>query len=431
MILNKKQGGFFMFYSTTDVYATKRETIHFAKNLVTGAKQVESKFITQSIYGILKSGSIILKNIAVALNESIKLKNTIDRLSQNLQRPFSQSITDRYTGKMVTALGEKPIILVDDSDVIKPHGHAFEALGEVRDGSSRDKRIEKGYSVTEIVGLTARQKQPVSLFSQIHSSWEQKYKSTNEVLFDGLRYVIGQLKKKATFVFDRGYDMNALFKFMHKNEQYYIVRLTEKRKIFWKGKWFKSTVLRDSRKGKIKATLTFKEDGKVKKKTVYVSHLNVQITASRKPIRLVLVYGLGEVPMMLATNRILENKEDVIRIIRDYMSRWRVEEYFRFKKQHFGFEDFRVRSLMSINQLNQLLTYAIGLLGLLADKSETSQLFHRLIHNARALRRDIQFHYYQLAEGIVSTLAHARTGIGGWIPIRKSGPRQLEMKLAC
>lgn len=420
-----------MFYSTTDVYATKRETIHFAKNLVTGAKQVESKFITQSIYGILKSGSIILKNIAVALNESIKLKNTIDRLSQNLQRPFSQSITDRYTGKMVTALGEKPIILVDDSDVIKPHGHAFEALGEVRDGSSRDKRIEKGYSVTEIVGLTARQKQPVSLFSQIHSSWEQKYKSTNEVLFDGLRYVIGQLKKKATFVFDRGYDMNALFKFMHKNEQYYIVRLTEKRKIFWKGKWFKSTVLRDSRKGKIKATLTFKEDGKVKKKTVYVSHLNVQITASRKPIRLVLVYGLGEVPMMLATNRILENKEDVIRIIRDYMSRWRVEEYFRFKKQHFGFEDFRVRSLMSINQLNQLLTYAIGLLGLLADKSETSQLFHRLIHNARALRRDIQFHYYQLAEGIVSTLAHARTGIGGWIPIRKSGPRQLEMKLAC
>ncbi|NLJ40822.1 MAG: transposase [Clostridiales bacterium] len=420
-----------MYHSTTDVYATKRETVHFAKSLIIGAKQVESKFITQSIYGILKSGSIILKNIAVALKEPIKLKNTIDRLSQNLQRPFSQSITHRYTKKMMAALGEEPIILVDDSDVIKPHGQAFEALGEVRDGSSRDKRIEKGYSVTEIVGLTARQKQPISLFSQIHSSWEKKYKSANEVLFDGLRYAIGHLKKKATFVFDRGYDMNALFDFMHKNEQHYIVRLTEKRKIFWKGRWFKSTVLRDSRKGKIKTNLTFKENGKVKKKTVYVSHLNVKITASRKSIRLVLVYGLGEVPMMLATNRILEKKEDVIRVVRDYMSRWRVEEYFRFKKQHFGFEDFRVRSLTSINQLNQLLTYAIGLLGLLADKSETSQLFHRLIHNARALRKDIQFHYYQLAEGVVLTLAHAKTGVRDWIPIRKSGPRQLKMKLAC
>lgn len=420
-----------MFYSTTDVYATKREIVNFAKNLTMEAKQVESKFIIQSIYGILKSGSIILKKVAVALNESIKLENTIDRLSQNLKRPFSKSVTNRYVERMVNALGKEPIILVDDSDVIKPHGHAFEALGKVRDGSSKDNKIEKGYSVTEIVGLTAQQKQPVSLFSRIHSSREYGYKSTNEVLFQGLRYVIGCVKEKATFIFDRGYDMNALFNFMHKNKQHYIIRLTEKRKVLWKGKWFKSTVLRDSRKGKIKTTLIFKEGGKLTKKAVYVSHLNVQITASREPIRLVLVYGLGEVPMMLATNRILKNKEDVIRVVWDYMSRWRVEEYFRFKKQHFGFEDFRVRSLVSINQLNQLLTYAIGLLGILADKSKTSQLFHRLIHNAKALRRDIQFYYYQLAGGIVLTLAHARTGVQDWISIRKSGPRQLKMKLAC
>ncbi|KRG14950.1 hypothetical protein ACA29_05635 [Lederbergia galactosidilytica] len=95
--------------------------------------------------------------------------------------------------------------------------------------------------------------------------------------------------------------MNALFDFMHQKKQQYIVRLTENRKIFWKGKWFKSTVLRDSRKGKIKTTLTFKENGKVKKETVkketiYVSHLNVKITAGKRSIRLVLVYGLGEKP---------------------------------------------------------------------------------------------------------------------------------------
>lgn len=331
----------------------------------------------------------------------------------------------------MNALEEEPIVLVDDSDVVKPHGQAFEALGQVKDGSSKDKKVEKGYFVTDMVGLTARQKQPVSLFSRIHSSWEKGFKSTNEVLFQGLNHVIEHLKSTATFVFDRGYDMNALFDFMHEKQQHYIIRLTERRKIFWKGKWFKSTVLRDSRKGKIKTTLIFKEEGKVKKETVYVSHLNVKITASKRPIRLVLVYGLGETPMMLATNRILQNKEDVIGIVRNYMSRWRIEEYFRFKKQHFGFEDFRVRGLTSMNNLNQLLTYAIGLLGLLTDKSKTSQLFHRLIRNARALRKDIQFHYYQLAEGIVATLNYARTGIQDWIPIRKNGPNQLEMKLAC
>lgn len=420
-----------MFYSTTDVYATKRETVQFVKDLVSESGQVETKFITQAIYGILKSKSVILRDIAVALNESIKVKNTIDRLSKNLKRTMSPLVTTRYSRKMVNVLDEEPLVLVDDSDVTKPHGQTFEALGQVRDGSSKDNKIEKGYLMTEMVGLTAEKKQPVSLFSRLHSSAEKNYKSTNDVLFQGLRQVIGHLKKKATFVFDRGYDMNALFDFMHEKQQYYIIRLTEKRKIFWKGKWFKSTVLRDSRKGKIKTTLTFKEDGKMKQETVYISHLNVKITASKKAICLVLVYGLGETPMMLATNRPLQSKEDVIRVVRDYMSRWRIEEYIRFKKQHFQFEDFRVRGLTAMNNLNQLLTFAIGLLGQLADKSEKSQLFHRLIHNARALRNDIQFHYYQLAEGIAATLAYARTGIQGWIPIRSKRPRQLEMKLVC
>lgn len=84
-----------MFHSTTDVYVTKRETIHFAKNLVSESGQVESKFITQTIYCLLKSKSVILRNIAVALNEFIQVKNTSDRLSQNLQRP-SPSLTTRY-----------------------------------------------------------------------------------------------------------------------------------------------------------------------------------------------------------------------------------------------------------------------------------------------------------------------------------------------
>ncbi|GIN56732.1 hypothetical protein J8TS2_10510 [Lederbergia ruris] len=420
-----------MFHSTTDVYRVKRKSVQFAKSIVSKAGQVESKFVIQSIYGILKSGSIILKDIAVALNEPVQVKNTIERLSRNLGRSLSPSILSRYTQKVVKALGKEPLILVDDSDVIKPHGRAFEALGKVRDGSSKDHKIEKGYHVTEIVGLSANQKQPISLFSRIHSSWEKSYKSTNEVLFQGLNFVISHLKRNATFVFDRGYDMNALFDFMHQKKQQYIVRLTENRKIFWKGKWFKSTVLRDSRKGKIKTTLTFKENGKVKKETIYVSHLNVKITAGKRSIRLVLVYGLGEKPMMLATNKVIRGKKDAIQIVRAYMSRWRIEEYFRFKKQHFGFEDFRVRSLTSMNNLNQLLTYAMGMLGLLADESEHSGLFQRLIHNSRALRKDIRFYYYQLAEGISATLSHARTGIKDWIPIRNTGPRQLTLKLVC
>jgi len=134
--------------------------------------------------------------------------------------------------------------------------------------------------------------------------------------------------------------------------------------------------------------------------------------------------------MMLATNKVIKGKEDVVNIVRTYMSRWRVEEYFRFKKQHFGFENFRVRSLRSINNLNRLLTYAIGILGVLAEKISSSQLPHLLIHNAKALRDDVLFYYYQLAQGIVLTLAYAKNGVKGWFRIRHNHPRQLKLKLA-
>src|SRR5699024_11098294 len=111
------------------------------------------------------------------------------------------------------------------------------------------------------------------------------------------------------------------------------------------------------------------------------------------------------------------------------MSRWRIEEYFRFKKQSFAFEDFRVRSLKAINNLNRLLTYAISLIGIMTENKSKSIFVNRLIANSRAIRECVWFHYYRIADGLYSTLNYARTGIKKWFAIRDSGPRQLEFNL--
>ena len=52
--------------------------------------------------------------------------------------------------------------------------------------------------------------------------------------------------------------------------------------------------------------------------------------------------------MMLASNIQIKSKEDVIKTARCYLDRWRIEEYFKFKKQEYNFENFRVRILKSI-----------------------------------------------------------------------------------
>ncbi len=95
----------------------------------------------------------------------------------------------------MNTLGKNPISLIDDSDIIKSLGKKFEDLGIVRDGSSRNKSYEKGYHHTEIVGLTQNMKQPISVFSKIHSSTQKDYASANTTTFEEISKVVEMLDK--------------------------------------------------------------------------------------------------------------------------------------------------------------------------------------------------------------------------------------------
>ena len=150
-----------------------------------------------------------------------------------------------------------------------------------------------------------------------------------------------------------------------------------------------------------------------------VSVTRVQITASKRWINLIFLYGLSDTPMMLASNIPIKNKEDVIKIARYYMNRWRIEEYFKFKKQEYNFENFRVRTLQSISNLNALLTYTIGLIAMLSEKIGKREFVNRIIKESNSLKTNVYLWYYQLARGIYNILSMAKTGIKNWQRIRK------------
>lgn len=417
-----------MRHSTTNTYQLKREIIGFSKRLSSGASKDQKKFTADMIYGILGSGSCVLSRIADALQEDIRKKNTIKRLSRKLTEDMDLSIGENYLSLARGLSRENAPVFVDDSEVIKPYGKAFESLGLVRDGSDPNHAIQKGYLVTEITTISEKTKQPLSLFSLIHSSHEQNYVSTNDITFTALEKTMAHFPD-STYVFDRGYDMNRLFEFMYKREGKFIVRLTEKRLLFFKGKWYKATTLRDSRKGKLKGHVMFGG----KETECWFTCVNVRITASRRNLKLILIYGLSQTPMMLATNLPVTSKEDVRRVVRTYFTRWRIEEYFRFKKQHFGFEGFRVRSLKAMNALNHYLSYAIALLCLLAEKNRCSNLRMAIARVARSLKNeeDISFVLYRFGLGVFRILAQAREGIRRWFHIGRPKFRQLSFPLLC
>ena len=90
------------------------------------------------------------------------------------------------------------------------------------------------------------------------------------------------LLKKAPFVMDRGYNDNKMFLKPDSLGQDYVIHLTAKQKLFFHGKWVLATQLKDQRKGKINLPLYYK----VIKQDVYLSHVEVLITASQKDISL-------------------------------------------------------------------------------------------------------------------------------------------------
>ena len=412
---------------TSNTYQMKREILSFSNKISRNLPKPERKFIADMNYGILSSGSCILTDIVDQLQEPSRKINIVDRLSRHLAKGTPKEALKAYLAQVKKWCPDQPVIHIDDSDVIKPDGYKFESLGWVRDGSesTATKNVyKKGYHVTEATVLTGSN-HPVSIFSEIHSSKEKNFTSINDVTFSAMERAKA-LFGKAAFVMDRGYDDNKMFLKLDSMGQDYVIRLTAKRKLLYHNKWVFATELRNRRKGKVKLSLFYK--GKMHE--AYLSHVKVQITASRKDIYLVLVYGITEHPMMLATNKEIKSKDDVIKVAKLYFSRWKIEEYFRCKKQVFQLENFRVRKLKAINALNFYITLCMAFLGHISMKSETNMLKVAIIRTADPIKEKIAFCYYRLAKGISGILSYAKEGIRLWFRTRRPAYRQLCLKLA-
>ena len=415
-----------MLNSTSITYQMKREILSFSRKISNRLSKPERKFSADMTYGMLAARSCLLTDIVDQLHEDSKKVNSVERLTRHLNKGVPLPALKSYLTAVRRWVPEEPIIHIDDSDVAKPDGFKFEALGLVRDGSkSTDTKnvYEKGYHVTEACVLT-KNNHPVSIFSRVHSSKEKEFTSINDITFSAMEHGAA-LFGKATFVMDRGYDDNKMFLKLDDLKQDYVIRLTAKRKLYFHGKWIPATQLRDQRKGKIKTPLIYKG----KSHDAYLSHVKVQITASKKDIYLVLVYGITEHPMMLATNKDIRSREDVIKVAKTYFSRWRIEEYFRCKKQMFQFENFRVRKLAAMNALNFYITLCMAFLAHISMKSETNALKVSILQKADPVKEKVHFCYYRLAKGVSGILSYAKEGIRLWFRTKRPAFRQLCLKL--
>ena len=416
---------------TMETYEMKREIINFSKKLTKGVNKKTKKFVLDMQYGISSSGSCLISEISRTLKENIKLKNTIERLCDNLANITDNEleiVENNYINEIKDLFADEPIALFDDSDIAKRYGKKFEDLDRVIDASSINKEIVNGYHVCEAVILTKNEKQPISVYSKIYSCQSDGFKSMNEYTKQSIQKVRNVVNRKCNMIFDRGYDDNKLIDFIDKNEDYFVIRMENKRNFFFKGKKKNCYEMAIRRKGKVKMELWFDDN---EKHEVAVSHTRVTLPYNKKEYELVFVYGLSEdKPMILLTNREIHSKEDLIKVVRLYFYRWRIEEYFKGKKQEYKMEDFRVRTLKSINVLNFLLTIHMGHIGKLVESMDKKLLVMKIIERSQSLRNKIIVWINQIARGIKEILKYARSGVKVWQEIKeKEKYKQLELKI--
>lgn len=393
---------------TTLIGELKREIVNFSKKVCKGKSKPVLKFVTDMFYGMLECQNVHLSNIARALKEKITLKKVIERLSRNLaELNEGQEIFDNYVNNIKKEEKETGILVIDETEVAKPQSVSLEDMCEIRDGSTKE--ITQGYFIIEMVALAKSHKMPIPVYSKLYSSKEKEFVSSDNEIIEGLKYLSKNFSKGNVRVLDRGFDAKIYYEYFLENEENFVIRAKKNRNVIYKGESKNIMEVAKKYKGKYKLPFRMKDGRRIDLK---ISMIPVSLCSNKeKELKLVVVYGFWKEPMILLSN-IKTTTEKIGEVIgKVYLMRWRIEEYFKFKKQQFKFEDLRVRKLKSIKNLNTLLTMVIGMLGLLSEKQNVNKMVIEIIKISKRIYGKRKFIYYAIADGIFEILHRGMQGI--------------------
>lgn len=394
--------------NSIEIYQTKRSLLTFLEKLTKGLSKPRKKFYSDILYGMSKAQNTLLSDIARALEENIDLKYTIKRLSRNgAEENDLKQVHQNYLNTLKISIPDNPLVIVDESEIVKPYAEKMENLALVRDGSKNV--LEKGYPTLNFSMASPKTKHPLPLYNHLYSSKEEDFQSQNIEIAKGFNTVHTFLgKKKATFVMDRGYDRNTIYEYVQNIGHHFVTRLNDNRYLIHKNRRVKVPDLAKRRKGKI----NFKTEIQGEEYSLKVSHIKVKLPVLQDmPLNMVVLYGYGEKPMKLLTNHSIKGKDDVLRILKSYITRWRIEELFRVQKEEFQLEKTRTMTLSSLRILYTIMNCLIGHYSLAIEKNT----YHTQVVLARARPsnnlKKIKFYLYRFIRGVSRILSFDTVGI--------------------
>ena len=396
-------------------YEIKRDFTNFSARISKGLKRPQEKFVHQMIYGILAGNKMHLSEIARSLKESITLKKTIDRLSKNLHAfDNTDSIMHNYLRLVKQQVKDDyAVIIIDNSNIAKPASRKLETLSEIRDGSTGE--LTQGYLTIDAAILSEKEKMPLPVYEKVFSVAEKGFISETHENLCCLEALSQNFTPKCVRTLDRGFDANDYCRYFLKHEERFVIRAKKNRNVIYNGQTCNIMDVALRYKGAYRMDLKDKKGRTIQCK---MSCIPVRLCEfPSKDLVLTVVYGFGEEPMLLLSNMKMQEKKKLCHIItKVYLLRWRIEEYFRFKKQQFELEDLRVMSLQSIRNLNLFAMLAVGYISLTTAVHKDSIFLAELKECSKRIYEMPQFIFYAIGYAMERVLSMSRSGISGFLP---------------
>ena len=386
----------------------KAQLTKFTLELGQTLSRPHQKFIGQMLFGMQASQDVKLSNIARSLEEEIPLLKTEDRLSRNLKAKVLETKLTTELARMASLrIQPNAVLCLDLGDVRKQYAKKMEHLAVVRDGSTGE--MHHGYWLCDITAAEVNGSEIVPLYQKLYSAEAEDFVSENAEVLAGVDLVREHTRGRGIWAVDRGGDRKKLLEPLLDRGERFVIRSTGKRFV-GNRRHLKSSVAELGAKCRLrhKARIIKIKDGHEKTYELRYGVEPIRLPGRREPMQLVVVAGLGQEPLLLLTNVLgrARDSSSLWWVVQIYLTRWKIEETFRFIKQSYNLEDIRVMKYQRLKNLVVLVTAAAYFAAtFLGQKMKLRLLCEKLLIISRRFLGIPPFRFYALADGIKNVLS--------------------------
>lgn len=388
----------------------KAQLTKFSQELCVGLSRPQQKFVSQMLFGIQASQDVKLSSIGRSLKEEIALIKTEDRLSRNLK---AAELEAKLTVQLAALAGRRveanTVLCLDLSDIRKEYARRMEHLSTIHDGSTGE--LHAGYWLCAVTGAEVRGSEVVPLYQELYSTEASDFRGENEQMLAAVDRVRTATAGRGIWAVDRGGDRRKLIGPLLDRKQRFVIRSTGKRTVI--GPYhLERSVSEFAAKCKLRhrARVVKLKDGREKTYQLRYGAETVRLPGRSEPLDLVVLAGFGREPMMLLTNALngARDSESLWWIAEIYLTRWKIEETFRFLKQSYNLEDIRVLKYRRLKNMVVLVTAAAYFAAtFLGQKMKLRILCEKLLIVSQRFFGIPPFRFYALADAIKRILAQA------------------------